>query len=231
MNLPTSYSIKQWAESDRPREKLRNKGVESLSDAELLAIIIGSGTVELSAVDLSKYILRNNNNKLSELARKSVAELIKFKGIGEAKAIGIVASLELGRRSAAQSNGARLKVNSSTDVSRVFVPLLKDRTVEEFWILMLDRANKELARKRVSIGGISGTVVDAKVVFKEALDWRSSSIVLIHNHPSGNLSPSKADKSLTNQLKEAGKLLDIPILDHLIIAGNNYLSFADEGML
>ncbi|MFT6843955.1 MAG: DNA repair protein RadC [Flavobacteriales bacterium] len=231
MSLVTSFSIKQWAESERPREKLMQKGISSLTNAELLAIIIGSGTRSLSAVELSRQILNEHQDLISLLSRKSVEDLMKYKGIGEAKAISIVASLEFGRRSASEPDTDRLKVNSSNDIERAFGPLLRDLNIEEFWILLLNRSNKEITRKRVSIGGVSGTVVDAKVIFKLALDFVASSIVLIHNHPSGNDTPSHADTQLTKQLKEAGKTLDIPILDHLIIAGKKYFSFADNGLL
>ncbi len=227
----TSYSIKQWAESDRPREKLLQKGISSLTDSELLAIIIGSGTRALSAVELSKQILNDNNNSLAQLGRKTVKELVKIKGIGEAKAISIVAALEFARRRAAEPELERLKVTSSNDVFKSFGSMLSDLSIEELWVLLLDRSNKEVARNRIRVGGVSGTVVDAKVVFKTALDYYASSIVLIHNHPSGNLMPSMADKDLTKQLKHAGKTLDIPILDHLIIAQGKYVSFADEGLL
>lgn len=231
MTLVTSYSIKQWAEGDRPREKLALQGSSVLTDAELLAIIIGSGTKSLSAVELSRIILEENNNSITTLSRKSVKDLIKFKGIGEAKAITIVAALELGRRCGAEPEMDRLIVRTSNDVGKAFGSLLRDLNVEEFWVLLLDRSNKEITRKRISIGGISGTVVDAKVIFKHALDFMSSSIILIHNHPSGNNTPSQADIQLTKQLKDAGKIMDIPILDHVIIAGKNYYSFADEGIL
>lgn len=231
MTLVTSYSIKQWAEGDRPREKLAQHGSAVLTDTELLAIIIGSGTRSLSAVELSRLILEQNNNSITTLSRKSVKDLVKFKGIGEAKAISIVAALEFGRRCGAEPEQDRLQVRSSGEVAQAFGPLLSNLNIEEFWILMLDRSNKEITRKRISIGGISGTVVDSKVIFKLALDFLASSIILIHNHPSGNNSPSQADKQLTKQLKEAGKIMDIPILDHIIIAGKKYFSFADEGIL
>lgn len=231
MTLVTSYSIKQWAEGDRPREKLAQHGSAVLTDTELLAIIIGSGTRSLSAVELSRLILEQNNNSITTLSRKSVNDLIKFKGIGEAKAISIVAALELGRRCGAEPEQERLQVRSSNDVVKAFGSLLSNLNVEEFWILLLDRSNKEISRKRISVGGISGTVVDTKVIFKHALDFLASSIILVHNHPSGNNKPSQADKQLTNQLKEAGKIMDIPILDHVIIAGKNYFSFADEGII
>lgn len=229
--LTTSYSIKHWAESERPREKLVQRGISSLTDAELLAIIIGSGTKSQSAVELARQILKEYNNSLTQLSRKTINDLIHFKGIGDAKAISIVASLELGRRSASEPETDRLQIQSSNDIYRVFGPLLRDLSVEEFWILLLDRSNKEIARKRTSMGGVSGTVVDAKVIFKMAIDAVASSIILIHNHPSGSNFPSKEDKELTKQLKEAGKTLDIPILDHLIVAGKKYFSFADNGIL
>ena len=224
-------SIKAWAEDDRPREKLLNKGRNALSDAELIAILIGSGTREESAVALSKKILSSVDNNLNELGKLSVNDLMKFKGIGEAKAISIIATLEIGRRRRDDEPVKRKKITSSKDVFEVFVDQLADLRQEEFWILTLNRANKIIDRHHVSKGGVSGTVVDTKVIFKLAVENLASSIILCHNHPSGNTKPSKSDIVLTKKLKEAGQLLEIPVLDHIIIGDNEFYSFADEGVL
>jgi DNA repair protein RadC len=226
-----NLTIKTWAEEDRPREKLLLKGKQALTDAELIAIIIGSGNLEDSAVELSKKILAHIANDLNELAKLSVKDLIKFKGIGEAKAISIVAALELGRRRRESEGMKREKITSSKDIVEIFQPLLGDLKHEEFWVLLLNRANKIISKKQISAGGVSGTVVDAKIVFKFALEEVASSIILCHNHPSGNTQPSEADIKLTKKLKEAGTFLEINVLDHIIITEKEYYSFADEGIL
>ncbi len=223
--------IKSWAEEDRPREKLILKGKSSLSEAELIAILIGSGTASLSAVDLAKQILQHTGNNLNDLARLTIKDLMKFKGIGEAKAISIVAALELGRRRKDVEHLKKPKISSSTDVYEYMKAHLLDLSHEEFWVILLNRANKIIKCQRVSSGGVSGTVADPKIIFKIALDELSSSIILVHNHPSGNLKPSQADLSLTKKLKEAGKVLEIPVLDHIIFTDEKYFSFADENMM
>lgn len=224
-------SIKSWAEEDRPREKLAEKGKAALSDAELIAILIGSGNREETAVELSKRILNSTGNNLNELGKMDIAALTTFKGIGEAKAISIVAAMELGRRRKEVEAVKKRTITCSNDAFLEIQDSLVDLPHEEFWILMLNRANKVIAKKNVSKGGVSGTVADAKMIFKPALEKLACSVVLCHNHPSGNLKPSDADIKLTNKLKDAGKNLDIPILDHLIIGDNAYFSFADEGIL
>ncbi|MBI3501132.1 MAG: DNA repair protein RadC [Bacteroidetes bacterium] len=227
-----SFSIKSWAEEDRPREKLLLKGRHVLTDAELIAILIGSGTKKESAVELSKRILAElANNNLNELAKLSVQDLMRFNGIGEAKAISIVAALELGRRRKETDAAKREKIISSKDIYEIFRPLFLDLPHEEFHILLLNRTNLLIKKENVSKGGISGTVVDPKIIFKTALSYQASSIVLCHNHPSGNLKPSSEDISLTKKIKEAGAFLEIPILDHVIITDTGYFSFADEGMM
>lgn len=231
MPYESNRNIRSWAEEDRPREKLMLKGRTVLSDAELIAILIGSGTRELSAVDLAKLILKSVGNNLNELAKLSVKDLSKFKGIGEAKAISIVAALEVGRRRKEQDRPERVRITCSRDVYEEIKPHLLDKQHEEFWILLLNRANEVIRPMQISSGGISGTVADPRLIFKHALDQLASAIILIHNHPSGNLTASQADKELTRKLKEAGRLLDIPVLDHLIFTDRSYLSFADEGML
>ena len=224
-------NILSWAEEDRPREKLMLKGKAALSDAELIAILIGSGTRELSAVDLSKLILQSVNNNLHELAKLSLKDLIKFKGIGEAKAISIAAALELGRRRKESEVIKKQKVGSSADAYDAIRPHLMDLSHEQFWVLLLNRANEIIRPVQISVGGVAGTIADPKMIFKSAIENLASAIILVHNHPSGNLTPSQADKDLTKKVKESGRLLDIPILDHLIFGDNGYFSFADEELL
>lgn len=226
-----NLKILNWAEEDRPREKLLQKGKSTLSDSELIAILIGSGTVSLSAVELSKQILATVGNNLNDLAKLTVKDLQKFRGIGEAKAISIVAAMELGRRRKATEITKKPKVTSSKDVYNYIIGDLQDLPHEEFWILLLNRSNTITSKHQISSGGVSGTVADPKMIFKIALENLSSSIILIHNHPSGNLKPSEADRRLTKKLSDSGTILDIPVLDHLIITDSSFYSFADEGDL
>lgn len=224
-------NIKNWSPEDRPREKLLMKGRMALSDAELIAILLGSGTTTLSAVDLAKALLQNANNNLDELARCSIKDLTKVKGIGEAKALTIISALEIGRRRKDHVGIDKPKITSSSDAYHEIKSVLLDKDHEEFWVLLLNRANKVVKKVQISQGGVAGTVADPKIIFKVALEELCSGIILAHNHPSGNLSASQADIDLTKKLKAGGQLLDIQVLDHLIIAGKKYLSFADEGML
>lgn len=224
-------SIKAWAEEDRPREKLSQQGRRSLSDAELIAILIGSGNRNESAVELSRRILHTCDRDLNQLARLSIAELSRFNGIGEAKAISIIAALELGRRRKETISASRVQVNTSIDVYQAIVSQFKDLNHEEFWILLLNRANKITSRHLVSKGGQAGTIADPKIIFNIALENHAASLILAHNHPSGNLKPSQADRELTQKLRSAGQFLDIPVLDHLIITDQGFMSFADEGLL
>jgi DNA repair protein RadC len=224
--------INQWSEDDKPREKLRDKGRNALSNAELIAILIGSGSRSMSAVDLAKQILNHADNNLNELGKVSIEELVKnFHGIGEAKAITIIAALELGRRRQMSKIKDRPHIKSSRDAFDVIAPMIMDLQHEEFWVLMLNRGNQVLKRVQVSLGGVSGTIVDAKIIFKKALEIPASAIILCHNHPSGNLRPSGADIEITKKVKEGGALIDINVLDHLIVSERGYFSFADEGML
>lgn len=223
--------INKWAEGDRPREKLLNLGRSALSDAELIAILLGSGSRELSAVELAKQILANTHNNLAALGKESVKDLMQFKGVGEAKAISIVAALELGRRRGLHELPKQQKISSSRDAFEVFKPKLSDLTVEQFWVMLLNRANKVIKLVQISKGGVSGTVADPKIIMKAALQETASSIILCHNHPSGNLNPSHADLQLTKKINEACKNLDISLLDHVIIGENDFFSFADEGHL
>lgn len=224
-------NIKRWAAEDRPREKLLLKGTSALSDAELIAILLGTGTASLSAVDLAKNVLQHVGNNLDDLAKLSVKDLTKIKGIGEAKAITIISALELGRRRKEIQTADRPKISGSQDAYDQLKGVLMDLSHEEFWILLLNRANRILKKQQISLGGMHGTVADPKIIFKIALEEKASGLIVAHNHPSGNLTASQQDIELTRKLKEGGKLLEIQILDHLIIAGKNYFSFADEGML
>ena len=231
MEETKSLTIKNWAEEDRPREKLLLKGRHVLTDAELIAILIGSGTKKESAVELSKRILAQFGNNLNEIAKLSVQDLMKFKGIGEAKAISIVAALELGRRRKPDEAAKRDKVVSSKDIFELMRADFQDLPHEEFHILLLNRTNIVIRKEKISTGGMSAAAVDPKIIFKSALEHRASAIVLSHNHPSGSLKPSSEDISLTKKIKEAGLLLQIPVLDHLIISDTTYFSFADEGIM
>lgn len=223
--------IKDWALEDRPREKLLNKGIKSLTDAELIAILIGSGNKDESAVELSKKILKKANNNLNELGKQTVRDLLENKGIGIAKAITIIAALELGKRRKLSDVIIKNKISSSQDVYEIFSAILSDLSYEEFWIILLNRANKILDKIQISKGGITGTVTDIRIILKESIDKKATSIILCHNHPSGNIKPSDADINITKKIKEAGELMDIKVLDHIIISDNSYFSFADEGMM
>ncbi len=227
----TRISVKNWALEDRPREKLMMKGASALSDSELLAILIGSGTREKSAVEVCQEILANAENDLNKLARYNVSDLTKFKGIGPAKAITIVAALELGRRR--KNTGAKevKKITSSRDAYQALYPYLSDLNHEEIWALLLNRSNRIESTIRVSEGGISSTVLDVRLVLREALNRYASGIILAHNHPTNNCMPSEQDIRITTKLKDAAKLMDISLLDHLILCGDRYYSFADENMM
>lgn len=230
-NTQTSFSIKNWSNDDKPREKLLQKGRSVLSDAELVAILIGSGSRAESAVDLSKRILASANNNLNELGKLSVKQLMQFKGIGEAKAVSIAAALEIGRRRRGEEASIISKITSSKDVFELLQPVLGELPHEEFWIIYLNNANKVIFKEQLSKGGITGTLVDVRLVMKNALEQGAIGLILAHNHPSGTLKPSSGDKQLTQKLKQAAIVLDLKVLDHLIITQNSYLSFADEGLL
>ena len=225
------FSIKNWNEDDRPREKLLLKGRSALSDAELVAILISSGSKNESAVALSQRILASVENNLNELGKLSIDKLIKFKGIGEAKAVTITAALELGRRRRMGDALQKNKINSSQSVFELMQPIISELPHEEFWIVYLNNSNKVLQTKQLSKGGITGTLVDVRLAFKNALHFGAVAIILAHNHPSGSLKPSEADKNLTKKLAVAGESLDIKVLDHLIITEKAYFSFADENLL
>jgi DNA repair protein RadC len=226
-----SIKITDWAVEDRPREKLIQKGTASLSDAELLGILISSGTKDKSAVDLGRELLGIVNNNLNSLGKLSIADLKKIHGIGNARAVTIAASLELGRRRKLAEVEYVQQIRSSKDVADIFQPLLSDLLHEEFWILFLNRSNKVINRMKLSQGGISGTVTDIRIIMKNAVECLASGIIVCHNHPSGNLNPSDSDSKITQKIKEAGVLMDIQLLDHLIISEKDYYSFADNGLL
>lgn len=225
------YSIKQWSKDDRPREKLLTSGAENLSNSELLAILIHNGTRQKTAVDLAKEILKMGKDNLSELGKLSVKELMKIKGIGEAKAVTIAAALELGRRRQATAPLEKSVVNSSGDIARYLQTKLKDYRHEVFAVLFLNRANKINHFEIISEGGITGTVADPRIILRKALEEDAVNIILCHNHPSGSLKPSRADEELTAKIKEAARFLDIAVMDHLIVSEDGYYSFADEGLL
>lgn len=224
-------TIKEWDDADRPREKLLAKGRQALSEAELIAILIGSGNRDESAVDLSRRVLKSVENNLVELSRMSVNDLMKFKGIGEAKAISIVAALELGRRRRGAEVLNRKKISSSKDVFELLQLYMSDSAYEEFWVLFLSRSNSIIKHVKVSDGGVSGTVADPKRIFREAIESACSSMILCHNHPSGNIQASDADKQLTRKIVSGAAYFDIKVLDHIIIGGTSYFSFADSGIM
>lgn len=231
MENNSSIKISQLAEEDRPREKLLLKGKSALSDAELIAILIGSVTPSMSAVDLSRHILAAVNHDLYSLARLTIQDLKKFKGIGEAKAISIIAALELGRRRKDSEPILKPKITCSQDIYELMKPELQDEQIEYFYLILLSRSNQVLKKHLISQGGTAGTVVDTKLVFKAALEHLAQSMILVHNHPSGNLKPSEQDKRLTERMVKVGRELDLPVLDHVIFTDVGYFSFADEGMI
>ncbi|SFN70556.1 DNA repair protein RadC [Paenimyroides ummariense] len=225
------FSIKNWSEDDQPREKLLYKGKNALSDAELVAILIGSGSRNESAVELCKRILQQNNNQLHQLQKQSIQQLMQFKGIGEAKAITIVAALELAKRLQLSETKELTKIGSSEDVFKLMQPIIGDLPHEEFWVLLLNNSNKVIYKLQLSKGGLTQTVVDIRMLFKTALEHLATALILVHNHPSGQLVASGADKDITQKIKLAGNSLDIKLLDHLIITQTGYFSFADEDIL
>lgn len=229
--MKTKRTIKCWADDDRPREKLILKGRNSLSDAELVAIILGSGSTNKSAVELAQEILEHANNDLTSFSKYTLHDLKKFKGVGEAKAVGILAALELGRRRKDVDTPRRIKIRSSQQVYEHMSSLMQDLLHEEFYVLLLNRANEILQTRQISVGGMSGTVADGKVIFRQALESGAQALILVHNHPSGQLQPSDADRSLTKKMTEFGKYIDLPVLDHVIFTDNGYFSFADNGLI
>ena len=228
---PKSFSIKNWSQDDRPREKLRDKGARSLSNAELMAILIGSGTVQETAVDLSKRILASVGHDLQSVGKLSITQLMRFKGIGEDKAIKIAAAMEISCRRRETDQKKLDKINTSRSVFEIMNPLLGHLSHEEFWVLFLNNSNKILAKTHLSKGGMTSTIVDVRIVMKQALEHSATAIVLVHNHPSGVPNPSESDTLLTEKFKSAAESLDIRVLDHIIVTEKNYFSFADESLL
>ena len=230
MDEVKKLTIKDWNADDRPREKLLKKGISALSDAELLTILISTGTRSQSALDLARAVLSSVDNNLHLLGKRTVADLMKINGIGEAKAISIISALELGRRRR-NSDLERAEIKGSSDVFAIMQPILADLPHEEFWVLFLNRANRVIDKVCVSRGGVSGTMVDVKIVMKLALERLASSLILVHNHPSGNTNVSAEDRKITKMMQDASSLLDIKVLDHLVVADNRFVSFADDDML
>jgi len=229
--MKQNLTIKSWAEDDRPREKMILKGRHSLSDAELLAIILGSGSRSQSAVELAQEMLLSVENNLDNFCKKTLKDLMKFKGVGEAKAISIMATIELGRRRKDVEQVKKIKVRNAQIVFDYMSSYFKDLVHEEFYIVLLNRANEIIHKEQISKGGISGTVVDGKIIFKIAIDHSASALILCHNHPSGQLFPSPQDEKITTELIGFGKMIDLPVLDHLIFTDNGYFSFADNGLM
>lgn len=231
MDNKQKLSITQWAPEDRPREKMMEKGADALSDAELLAILIGTGNTEESAVELMKRLLLACDNNLNSLAKWEVRDYSRFKGMGPAKSITVMAALELGKRRKLQSARERQRITCSKDIYDIFQPIMCDLEQEEFWVLLLNQAAKLIDKVRISVGGIDGTYADVRTIFREALLQRATQIAVIHNHPSGNTRPSQPDKTLTGHIRKAAETMNIHLIDHVIVCEDNFYSFADEGML
>jgi DNA repair protein RadC len=231
MDETKKLRIKEWAAEDRPREKLQAKGISALSDAELLAILIHSGNREETAVELSQKILGSVQNNLNEMGKMTVRDLQKFKGMGQAKAIAVVAAMELGKRRASKGGLEKKQILKSADIFELLGPYLGDLPYEEFWVLFLNRSNRLIEKQKISQGGISGTVTDVRIILRHAIELQASSMIVCHNHPSGGLKPSQSDIDITKKLAEAGKIMDVKLLDHLIVTDTSFFSFADEGML
>ena len=231
MNMTERLTITQWAEEDRPREKMMMHGASALSNAELLAILIGSGNAEESAVELMRKVLKDYHNNLNELGKASIDDLCRYKGIGSAKAISILAASELGKRRKEEAVKERVTILSSKDVYDCFYPLMCDLPTEEFWVLMLNQASKIIDKTKISAGGLSATAVDVRCILREALLKRASAIVLCHNHPSGNIRPSKEDDLLTRHVAQASECMDIRLVDHIILTDGAFYSYSDEGRI
>ncbi|WP_194851068.1 RadC family protein [Nonlabens antarcticus] len=228
---PAYVSIKDWSEDDQPREKLLFKGSSNLSDAELIAILLGTGSVAISAVQLSRNVMQDANQSLQQLGKKTLKELMKHKGIGQAKAVTIVAAMELGRRRAMEMPERIVKITCSHDVFKILQPIMGELMHEEFWILLMDNNHKVLEKHQISKGGITATHVDSRLIFKKAIEAGAVAIIMAHNHPSGTLKPSTADRDITSRIITAGVTLDIKVLDHIIITQQDYYSFADNDIL
>ena len=231
MNEYKNTSIKDWSVEDRPREKLLKSGVQSLSNAELIALLIGSGTREVNAVELSRNLLASVSNNLHELSRLGPGELVKTKGIGTARAITLMAAIELGSRKSNSYAEEKISIKNSQTAFELLYPVIGELEHEEFWIIILNRAHKVIKTEKISQGGLTGTVIDTRMILKHALDKRATSLIISHNHPSGNKTPSEADINITKKIKNAAEIMDISVLDHVIVAGQSYFSFADEGLM
>ncbi len=231
MNEYNNTSIKDWSVEDRPREKLLNSGVQSLSNAELIALLIGSGTRENNAVELARNLLASVSNNLYELSRLGHGDLVKIKGIGTARAITLLAAIELGSRKSNCYAGGKISIKNSQTAYELLYPLIGELEHEEFWIIILNRAHKVIKPEKISQGGLTGTVIDTRMILKHALDKKATSLIISHNHPSGNKTPSDSDINITKKIKNAAEIMDINVLDHIIVAGQNYFSFADEGLM
>lgn len=231
MSYATKTTIKTWAEEDRPREKLILKGRHALSDAELIAILLGMGSTEHTAVELAKIILAEVGNDLNRLSKMSVNELKKFKGVGEAKAVSIVAAMELARRRQATEKIENIKLKTSNSVYNHLKQFMLDLDHEQFWMILLKRNLEILKTIHISTGGIAGTVADPKIILRHVIENLANGFIISHNHPSGNLKPSDADIRLTRRLKELADLLEVTLIDHIIFSDNGYYSFGDEGLL
>jgi DNA repair protein RadC len=231
MSTYQNTTIKDWSVEDRPREKLLKSGVQSLSNAELLALLIGSGTRENNAVDLARNILSTVRNNLYDLGKLTTEELVKIRGIGLARAITLQAALELGTRRNSSYGQEKILISNSESAYELLYPIIGELDHEEFWIIILNRAHRVLNTEKISQGGLTGTVIDTRMILKHALDKRATSIIISHNHPSGNKTPSEADIQITKKIRSAAEIMDIMVLDHVIVAGKTYFSFADEGIM
>lgn len=231
MKIYYGTTIKDWSVEDRPREKLLQTGTQSLSNSELIAIILGSGTKDLNAVQLARNLMISVDNNLHALGKLGIDDLTKLKGIGTAKAISLLAALELGTRRTNAYAGTRVSIKDSQSAFDLLYPILGELEHEEFWIVILNRAHKVLKKQKISQGGLTGTVIDTRIILKYALDQKATSLIISHNHPSGNTKPSEADLSITRKIGDAARLMDIQLLDHIIIAGKSYLSLSDEGLM
>lgn len=231
MNAYKKTTIKDWSLEDRPREKLMNSGIQSLSNAELIAILLGSGTKDRNAVEVARELLSKVNNNLHDLGRLNIYDLQEIKGIGNARSVNLLAALELGTRRSGSYSIEKISIKNSQSAFEILYPILGELQHEEFWIIILNRAHHVLATRKVSQGGLTGTVIDTRIILKNVLEIKGTSLIIAHNHPSGNKNPSEADLNITKKIKSAAEIMDITLLDHLILAGKEYLSFADEALL
>ncbi len=224
-------TIKEWSEEDKPREKLLLKGISALTDVELIAILLRSGNNNMNAVDLARKIMKDNSSSLYNLGKLSINDLMKYKGVGQAKAVSIVAALELGKRRSYSDTIKQEAINSPDDVFNYIYPIIGDLRYEEFWVIFLNKANKIIKKHKIGQGGISNTAVDIRLIMKNALDNFAVGIILCHNHPSGNIKPSNKDIDLTNKIQKAANILQINLLDHIIVGSKKFFSFKDKNII